>query len=68
MTITKGNVFYKDKNDTLTEVGGKVTCSCGGRQQLSKVVETSKHYVNTYRCECGNIITVELRRSRKRDS
>ena len=65
MTIEKGNVIYKDKNDQLVDLHGYVTCSCGGRQQLSKIVETSKHYVNTYRCECGNIITVELRRSKK---
>lgn len=65
MTITKGNVVYKDSNNSLKEDRrGYVSCSCGGRQELIKVKEGTKKYINTYKCECGNIITAEIRRSR----
>lgn len=65
MTITKGNVIYKDSNDSLTDRRGYVTCSCGGAMKLVKIGESAKKYINTYKCECGNTITAEIRRSRK---
>lgn len=59
--IKKGDCTYTDTLDKIHETDKGLEC-CGGNMQLIMHLDCEDCCESRYQCECGNIISVRLKR------
>lgn len=63
MKIEKGNAIVEDTMDKLVDMGKGFTCGCENPQlAMTMHIDGTDFYQYNYVCECGNQISLVVRR------
>lgn len=63
MKIRIGRTTYDDTDDKIHKIKRDIEC-CGKNVRMAARVDSRDFYGYTYHCECGNVITMTIKRSK----